>query len=112
MQEVYKAIGRVEASDVSVLLRARSATGKEVVARALTNTDRQRRETLRGHLGRRRSRHTTASIGAELFRPREGSRKARKGSGGLVPKHYEDGKRSPIGFFYTRSANDRQKLEG
>jgi two-component system nitrogen regulation response regulator GlnG len=41
MQEVYKAIGRVAASDVSVLLRGESGTGKEVVARALHHYSRR-----------------------------------------------------------------------
>ena len=41
MQEVYKAIGRVAASDVSVLLRGDSGTGKEVVARALHHYSRR-----------------------------------------------------------------------
>jgi two-component system nitrogen regulation response regulator GlnG len=35
MQEVYKAIGRVAASDVTVLITGASGTGKELVARAL-----------------------------------------------------------------------------
>lgn len=35
MQEVYKAIGRVAVSDVSVLLLGESGTGKELVARAI-----------------------------------------------------------------------------
>ncbi len=41
MQEVYKSIGRVAASDVSVLLRGESGTGKEVVARALHHYSRR-----------------------------------------------------------------------
>src|ERR1700675_623108 len=41
MQEVYKAIGRVAATDVSVLLRGESGTGKEVVARALHHYSRR-----------------------------------------------------------------------
>jgi DNA-binding NtrC family response regulator len=41
MQEVYKAIGRIAASDVSVLLRGESGTGKEVVARALHHYSRR-----------------------------------------------------------------------
>ncbi|HXJ81222.1 MAG TPA: sigma-54 dependent transcriptional regulator [Candidatus Methylomirabilis sp.] len=41
MQGVYKAIGRVAASDVSVLLRGESGTGKEVVARALHHYSRR-----------------------------------------------------------------------
>jgi two-component system nitrogen regulation response regulator GlnG len=41
MQEVYKTIGRVSASDVSVLLRGESGTGKEVVARALHHYSRR-----------------------------------------------------------------------
>jgi len=35
MQEVYKAIGRAAASDVTVLIQGESGTGKELVARAL-----------------------------------------------------------------------------
>jgi len=35
MQEVYKAIGRVAASDATVLIRGESGTGKELVARAI-----------------------------------------------------------------------------
>ncbi len=35
MQEIYKAIGRVAATDVSVLLLGESGTGKELVARAI-----------------------------------------------------------------------------
>jgi nitrogen regulation protein NR(I) len=35
MQEVYKAIGRVAGSDVTVLITGESGTGKELVARAL-----------------------------------------------------------------------------
>jgi len=38
MQEVYKAIGRVAASDVSVLLRGESGTGKEVGRARCTTT--------------------------------------------------------------------------
>ena len=41
MQEVYKTIGRVAASEVSVLLRGESGTGKEVVARALHHYSRR-----------------------------------------------------------------------
>jgi two-component system, NtrC family, response regulator AtoC len=35
MQDVYKAIGRVAAQDVTVLIRGESGTGKELVARAI-----------------------------------------------------------------------------
>jgi two-component system response regulator HydG len=35
MQEVYKTIGRIAGTDVTVLLRGESGTGKEVVARAI-----------------------------------------------------------------------------
>ena len=35
MQEVYKAIGRAAAQDVTVLIRGESGTGKELVARAI-----------------------------------------------------------------------------
>jgi two-component system nitrogen regulation response regulator GlnG len=41
MQHVYKTIGRVAASDVTVLLRGESGTGKEVVARALHHYSRR-----------------------------------------------------------------------
>ncbi|BCS98531.1 sigma-54-dependent Fis family transcriptional regulator [Desulfoluna limicola] len=44
MQEVYKAIGRVAASDATVLIRGESGTGKELVARAIyQHSDRSRR---------------------------------------------------------------------
>jgi two-component system nitrogen regulation response regulator GlnG len=48
MQEVYKTIGRVAASDVSVLLRGESGTGKEVVARALHHYSRRAGRTFVG----------------------------------------------------------------
>src|SRR5262249_50192238 len=35
MQEIYKTIGRVAASDATVLLQGESGTGKELIARAL-----------------------------------------------------------------------------
>jgi two-component system nitrogen regulation response regulator GlnG len=41
MQDVYKAIGRIAASDVTVLLRGGSGTGKEVVARAIHHYSRR-----------------------------------------------------------------------
>jgi len=41
MQEVYKTIGRVAASDVTVLLRGESGTGKELVASAIHNYSRR-----------------------------------------------------------------------
>jgi two-component system nitrogen regulation response regulator GlnG len=41
MQEVYKAIGRIAASDVTVLLRGESGTGKELVARAIHHYSRR-----------------------------------------------------------------------
>ena len=41
MQEIYKAIGRVAASDVTVLLRGESGTGKELVARAIHHYSRR-----------------------------------------------------------------------
>jgi len=41
MQEVYKTIGRIAASDVSVLLRGESGTGKELVARAIHHYSRR-----------------------------------------------------------------------
>ena len=50
MQEVYKTIGRVAASDVTVLLRGESGTGKELVARAIHHYSRRRRAAVRGHL--------------------------------------------------------------
>jgi two-component system, NtrC family, nitrogen regulation response regulator GlnG len=41
MQEVYKTIGRVAASDVTVLLRGESGTGKELVAGAIHHYSRR-----------------------------------------------------------------------
>ena len=41
MQDVYKTIGRVAGSDVTVLLRGESGTGKEVVARAIHHYSRR-----------------------------------------------------------------------
>ncbi|MEX2148147.1 MAG: nitrogen regulation protein NR(I) [Candidatus Rokuibacteriota bacterium] len=41
MQDVYKTIGRIAATDVTVLLRGESGTGKEVVARALHHYSRR-----------------------------------------------------------------------
>jgi two-component system nitrogen regulation response regulator GlnG len=41
MQEIYKTIGRISASDVTVLLRGESGTGKEVVARAIHHYSRR-----------------------------------------------------------------------
>ena len=35
MQEVFKAIGRVAATDVTVLIRGESGAGKELIARAI-----------------------------------------------------------------------------
>ena len=58
MQDVYKTIGRVAGSDVTVLLRGESGTGKELVARAIHHYSRRagravRRGVLRGHSRRR-----------------------------------------------------------
>jgi two-component system nitrogen regulation response regulator GlnG len=41
MQEVYKTIGRIAATDVTVLLRGESGTGKELVARAVHHYSRR-----------------------------------------------------------------------
>ena len=41
MQDVYKTIGRVAGSDVTVLLRGESGTGKELVARAIHSYSRR-----------------------------------------------------------------------
>jgi two-component system nitrogen regulation response regulator GlnG len=41
MQELYKAIGRIAGSDVTVLLRGESGTGKELVARAIHHYSRR-----------------------------------------------------------------------
>jgi two-component system nitrogen regulation response regulator GlnG len=41
MQEVYKAIGRIAGSDVTVLIRGESGTGKELVARAIHHYSRR-----------------------------------------------------------------------
>src|SRR5262244_2449821 len=41
MQDVYKTIGRIAGSDVTVLLRGESGTGKELVARAIHHYSRR-----------------------------------------------------------------------
>ena len=41
MQDVYKTIGRIAATDVTVLLRGESGTGKELVARAIHHDSRR-----------------------------------------------------------------------
>jgi two-component system, NtrC family, nitrogen regulation response regulator GlnG len=41
MQEIYKAIGRIAGSDVTVLIRGESGTGKELVARAIHHYSRR-----------------------------------------------------------------------
>jgi two-component system nitrogen regulation response regulator GlnG len=41
MQDVYKTIGRIAASDVTVLLRGESGTGKELIARAIHHYSRR-----------------------------------------------------------------------
>src|SRR3989442_1573945 len=41
MQEVYKTIGRIASSDVTVLLRGESGPGKELVARAIHHSSRR-----------------------------------------------------------------------
>ncbi len=41
MQEVYKTIGRIAATDVTILLRGESGTGKELVARAIHHYSRR-----------------------------------------------------------------------
>ncbi len=41
MQDVYKTIGRIAGSDVTVLLRGESGTGKEIVARAIHHYSRR-----------------------------------------------------------------------
>jgi len=43
MQEVYKAIGRVALTDVTVLIVGESGTGKELVARAICQHSRRQR---------------------------------------------------------------------
>jgi nitrogen regulation protein NR(I) len=45
MQEVYKAIGRVAQSDVTVLILGESGTGKELVARAIYHHSRRNAQT-------------------------------------------------------------------
>lgn len=46
MQEVYKTIGRVAATDVTVLIRGESGTGKELVARAIYQYSRRAKKPL------------------------------------------------------------------
>ena len=46
MQEVYKTIGRVASTDVTVLIRGESGTGKELVARAIYQHSHRREKPL------------------------------------------------------------------
>ncbi len=46
MQDVYKAVGRVAATDVNVLILGESGTGKELVARAIHHHSRRGKEPL------------------------------------------------------------------
>jgi two-component system nitrogen regulation response regulator GlnG len=46
MQDVYKAIGRVAATDVNVLILGESGTGKELVARAIHHHSRRSKQPL------------------------------------------------------------------
>lgn len=46
MQSVYKAIGRVAATDINVLILGESGTGKEVVARAIHHHSRRNKQPL------------------------------------------------------------------
>ena len=77
MQEVYKAIGRVAGSDVTVLLRGETGTGKELVARAHPPHSRRARPALRGASARRSrprcwSRSCSATRRARSPAPRSG----------------------------------------
>ncbi|MFO0948201.1 MAG: sigma-54 dependent transcriptional regulator [Planctomycetota bacterium] len=47
MQQVYKSIGRVAATDASVLIRGETGTGKELVARAVYQHSRRSEQPLR-----------------------------------------------------------------
>ena len=64
MQQVYKAIGRVAQSDITVLIRGETGTGKELVARAVYQ------HSLRSHaaLDGRQLRRSAGNIdGKRLF---------------------------------------------
>ena len=49
MQEVYKLIGQIAESDVTVLIRGESGTGKELVARAIYQHSAEKGSSLSGH---------------------------------------------------------------
>jgi nitrogen regulation protein NR(I) len=70
MQEVYKAIGRVAGSDVSVLLRGESGTGKEVVARVIHHYSRR---AGRPFVGISAAAIPTALLESELFGHEKGA---------------------------------------
>ena len=55
MQEIYRAIARLMATDLTVMITGESGTGKELVARALHDYGKRRDGTVRG-LNWRRSR--------------------------------------------------------
>ena len=67
MQEVYKTIGRVASSDVTVLLRGESGTGKELVARAIHHYSRRAGRPFIAVSARRHPRHPA---GVRAVRPR------------------------------------------
>ena len=68
MQDVYKAIGRVAAQDVPVLISGESGTGKELVARALYQHSRRATAPFSGDQLRR---HSRTAAGERTVRPRE-----------------------------------------
>ena len=67
MQDVFRAIGRLSQSNVTVMITGESGSGKELVARACTSIRRARGGPVRGDQHRR---HPEGPAGVRAVRPR------------------------------------------
>ena len=104
MQEVYKTIGRVAGTDVTVLLRGESGTGKEVVARAHPPLQPAGGQALRGGLLRG---HPGDPPRVRALRPRAGRLHRRRTSAASAGSSWRTAARSSS----TRSATCRPELQ-
>ena len=68
MQQVYKLIGQVAASDAPVLIRGETGTGKELIARAIYQHSRAGRQAVRRRQLRRHSRATCSKANCSATR--------------------------------------------